>query len=66
MKARDIKKKLLNDYEDATLEYKQLIQTRVKRIDEQQVYIRVLEQQLFELFGIKKILKFEVKPNENV
>ena len=66
MKARDIKKKLLNDYEDATLEYKQLIQTRVKRIEEQRVYIRVLEQQLLELFGIKKNLNFEVGPNENV
>ena len=58
MKARDIKKKLLDDYECATLEYKQLAQFRDKAIDDQQVKIRVLEQQLYELFGVKKELSF--------
>ena len=59
MKARDIKKKLLDDYENTTLEYKQLTQTRDKRIDDQQVYIRVLEMQLSGLFGITKKLNFK-------
>ena len=60
MKAREIKKKLLDDYECATLEYKQLMQFRDKAMNDLQVKIRVLEQQLDELYGLEKLFDFRL------
>jgi len=59
MKAREIKKKLLDDYENAILEYKQLTQFRDISIEDQRTRIKVLEHQLDELFGIDKLFVFK-------
>jgi len=64
MKAREIKKKLLNNYESAIEDYRVLIGEQEKKRISAQARIRVIEQQLFEIFNIEKRFNFDYLVNE--
>jgi len=58
MKAREIKKKLMESYEDKIREYKGTVSFNVREMAVSQAKIKQLEIILFECFGIEKEFNF--------
>ncbi len=58
MKAREIKKKMLAEYNKAIAEYDKTLEIQSLRLTSDKVNIRVLEEQLSMFFGIEKSFGF--------